>query len=332
MPSARPFWSVTTLAAVPDALKGGAVVIGNFDGVHRGHQSVIAEMMGVAEARGLPSLMLTFEPHPRSYFQPHVPFFRLTPPHVKAVLCKGLGLTGVVALEINAALAALTAQEFIEQVLVQGLGVRHITIGYDFCFGAKRAGSVAMLREAGLVHGFTVDVVEAFEDEGGEALSSSRVRACLATGDVAQAAGLLGWHWFFEGEIVHGAKLGRTLGFPTANIALPLETGLAHGIYAVMMEVEGVPLLGVASYGRRPTVDNGAPLFETYLFDYSGDLYGKAVKAWPMAYLRPELKFDGLDALVVQMHKDAEEARTVLSALTARTPLDLAVMGIDQLV
>lgn len=315
---------------LPGHLRGGAVAIGNFDGMHRGHQAVIARLMASAAELGVPALALTFEPHPRDYFSHGRALFRLTPPHVKAILGEALGLDGMVALHFDAVLAGLSAGDFVREILVKGLGVRQVTVGFDFCFGARRAGTANFLIEDGERHGFAVDVVEACSDEGDGVLSSSRVRACLGIGDIAGAAGLLGWHWFFEGEVIHGAQRGRTIGYPTANLRLPPECGLAEGIYAVIIAIDGVRHHGVASFGRRPTFDNGAPLFETHVFDYSGDLYGKTVTVWPISRLRGEMKFDGVAALLAQMDCDSAEARAVLAAVSPNSRLDRAVIAIER--
>lgn len=324
--AAERFCHVTRLGDVPPHLLGGGIAIGNFDGMHRGHQDVIGSLTSWAGAGGRPSLLLTFEPHPRSFFRPGQPLFRLTPPHVKAVLGESLGLAGMLSLDFTHELAELGADEFVENTLVRGLQVRHVSIGYDFCFGARRSGNAEFLKKAGEHFGFSVDVVPPYVDEGGALVSSSRVRDCLAEGRIAEAAGLLGWHWFFEGEVVHGAKRGRTIGFPTANVALPPEARLAQGIYAVIVSIDGVRHNGVASFGRRPTFDNGAPLFETFVFDFSGDLYGKVISVWPISWLRAEMKFDGIESLIAQMNRDADEARAVLAAVHPDTALDQVVM------
>jgi riboflavin kinase/FMN adenylyltransferase len=211
--------------------------------------------------------------------------------------------------------------------LVEHLGISHVVTGFDFHFGKDRQGSPAFLDEAGKKHGFGVTQVEAFCDEGGAIVSSSRIRTLLAEGEVAEAAGLLGYHYTVEAEVTHGKKLGRTLGFPTANMALPVGTTLKHGIYAVRFRgADGVLHDGVANFGRRPTVDDdGAPLLETFLFDYSGDLYWQICRVSLFGYLRGEEKFESLDALVVQMKRDEEEARALLAGAAPLSPLDRAI-------
>lgn len=317
-----------TACSFPDVdgrLAAGVVAIGNFDGMHRGHQAVLEAARMAAEADGLPAVVLTFEPHPRDVFRPDDPVFRLTPPHVKARIAEALGLDGIVTVEFTRDFASVPADTFVRQVLVDALGVRQVAIGWNFHFGSGRSGNPASLTAMGERHGFTVDVVEPFSDEGGAVVSSSRIRALIGEGAVEEAAGLLGYRWFFEGVVVDGDKRGRTIGYPTANVRLPPQVSLKHGIYAVLIEIDGEKRHGVASWGRRPTFDNGAPVFETFVFDFSGDLYGKTVTVTPVSWLRGEEKFDSVEALVAQMDRDSAEARTVLASLQPVSPLDRAV-------
>lgn len=321
------FQRVSGSQNLPAYLRGGVVAIGNFDGVHRGHQHVLLRALEEAERLGVPALVLTFDPHPRSVFQPQRLLFTLTPASMKARLLAELGFSAVVEQPFTRAFAETDAEHFVTDILVEHLGISHVVTGFDFHFGKNRQGSPAFLVEAGKKHGFGVSQVGAFCDEGGEIVSSSRVRALLAEGEVGEAAGLLGYHYTTEAEVTHGKKLGRTLGFPTANMSLPMGTALRHGIYAVRFRgADGALHDGVASFGRRPTVDdNGAPLLETFLFDYSGDLYWQVCRVTLFGYLRGEEKFDSLDALVVQMKRDEEEARALLAAVTPLSPLDRAI-------
>ncbi len=313
---------------VPPDLRGGVVAIGNFDGVHRGHQAVLGRIIEMARERGVAALALTFEPHPRTFFRPADPVFRLTPPTVKAELFEALGLDGVVEVAFDSALAATTAEAFVDWLLVERLGVCAAVVGYDFHFGKGRAGSPEVLQALGRERGFDVEIVEKAGGSGAD-WSASAARAALAGGRVGEAARILGYRWFVRGEVVHGEKRGRDLGFPTANMRLPAETGLAHGIYAVRMRVGGEVHDGVASYGRRPQFDNGAPLLETYLLDVSPDLYGKTVEVEFVAFIRPELKFDSVEDLVARMRVDVEEARRLLAAAEAEgaAGLSLAPFG-----
>jgi len=308
--------------SLPSDLRGAAVAIGNFDGVHRGHQSVLGAARADADRLGVPTLALTFEPHPRDLFQPDAPVFRLTPPDSKARLIRALGFDGLVSIPFDAALAALTPEAFADEILVRELGLVHAVAGWNFHFGARRAGTPAVLQALGAARGFSVEIMPPYEAEDGLSVSSSRIRSLLTEGALAEAAGLLGWHWGFDGVVVDGDKRGRTIGFPTANIRLPASTQLRQGIYAVYADLDGTRLPGVASWGRRPTFDNGAPVFETFLFDFAGDLYGKTLTVTPISYLRPELKFDGIDTLVAQMNRDADEARQLLTSFDGWTALD----------
>lgn len=322
MPSS--FLTVDHLS-VPARLKGGAIAIGNFDGMHRGHQAVIAAAVAAARSRGLPVFGLTFEPHPRDVFRPDHPVFRLSPPDVKARLAEALDLDALVRIEFTRDFATLDPESFVKTVLVDELAIRHVTVGWNFHFGNGRHGTTARLAELGEKYGFTVEILPPFETEDGFTVSSSAVRDRLAEGNLAEAAGLLGWHWFFDGKVVDGDKRGRTIGFPTANVSLPDQVRLAHGVYAVFADIDGERRIGAANWGRRPMFDNGHAVFETYVLDFSGDLYGKTITVTPISYLRPELKFDGLPGLVAQMSHDVEETRAVLGAFDGFTALDRAL-------
>lgn len=310
---------------LPSALHGSVVAIGNFDGVHRGHRAVLDRAMEIAARENRPAIVLTFEPHPRTVFQPQTPVFRLTPAPVKAKLLEALGFAAVAEQQFSLEFASHSADDFINHVLLGGLKAAHVVTGFDFHFGKARQGGPAFLMDAGKRSGFDVTLVDAFRDEGGAVVSSSRIRDRLAEGDVSQAAGLLGYRYLVEAEVIGGKQLGRTLGYPTANMALAPENRLAHGIYAVRFRLEDGTLKdGVASFGRRPTVDSdGAPLLETFVFDFSGDLYGQTCRVSFFGYLRGEEKFDGLEPLMAQMNRDADEARALLSGVRPLSDLDL---------
>jgi len=314
------------VAELPASLRGGVVAIGNFDGVHRGHQAVLGRALDEAGRRGVPAIVLTFEPHPRSVIHPDIPLFRLTPAPLRARLLAALGFHAVVELPFTRDFAAQSAEGFITDILDKGLGVSHVVTGFDFHFGKNRQGGPAYLMEAGERHGFGVTLVDAFRNEGAEVVSSSRIRTFLAEGEVVQAAGSLGYRFTVEAPVVHGKQLGRTLGFPTANMELPAETALAHGIYAVRFRrADGSLYDGVASFGRRPTVDEaGAVLLETYLFDFSGDLYGEDCLVSFFGFLRGEEKFSSLEELTAQMRRDEEEARALLAGVRSLSGLDFA--------
>lgn len=312
---------------LPDNLKGGVVAIGNFDGVHRGHRAVLDRALELARARGIPVLALTFEPHPRTVFRPDKPVFRLTPGPVKARLLAKEGFHSVIEYPFDREFSQRSAEDFVKSVLVDWLGASAVVTGFDFHFGKGREGGPAFLMEAGHRHGFDVTLVDAFRDEGAEVVSSSRIRELLGEGDVVAAAGLLGYRYTVEAEVIGGQKLGRTLGYPTANMALPPETELKPGIYAVRFRrPDGTLHDGVASFGYRPTVtDDGAALLETFLFDFSGDLYGEVCSVSFFGNLRDELKFDGLEALVAQIKRDEEEARALLSGVKPLGELDALI-------
>jgi len=321
------FERLSAAAPLPAHLRGGVVAIGNFDGVHRGHQSVLERALTEARRSGAPALVLTFEPHPRKVFRPEVPLFVLTPPPMKARLLAALGFAALVEQPFTRDFASLSPEAFVTDVLEKNLGIRHAVTGFDFHFGKDRQGGPAFLMAAGERHGFGVTLVDAFRDEGAEVVSSSRIRELLVEGKVEEAAGLLGYRFTVEAEVIGGQQLGRTLGFPTANMRLSPEAGLKEGIYAVRFRrADGVLRDGVASFGRRPTVDdNGAPLLETYVFDFSGDLYGETCQVSFFGFLRPELKFDGLDALVAQIKKDEAEARALLKGVRPLSQLDAEI-------
>ncbi|HWM82576.1 MAG TPA: bifunctional riboflavin kinase/FAD synthetase [Pseudolabrys sp.] len=299
----------------PGGLSGAVLAIGNFDGVHRGHRAVIGAAQARARALARPSAVLTFEPHPRSFFRPQEPVFRLSDRRAKLRLFAGLGLDGAIIMRFDAVLSGLSAEDFVDRILVERFGIAGAVIGYDFHFGRQRAGSPAFLREAGERHGFSVDIVPALQDEG-RPVSSGAVRAALAAGRVVEAAELLGAPWFVSGPVIHGEKRGRDLGFPTANIRLDPACDLRHGIYAVRVGLDGRRYDGVASFGRRPTFDNGAPLLEVFLFDFAGDLYGRDIDVAFIGWIRDEVRFEGVEALRAQMIDDADNARAVL----ARSP------------
>jgi riboflavin kinase/FMN adenylyltransferase len=295
----------------PGPLRGAVVAIGNFDGVHRGHRAVIAAARKRARKLGRPAAALTFAPHPRQFFKPQEPLFVLSAEREKLRLLSATGLDGAVIMRFDAALAATSAQDFVERILVEKLGIGAATIGFDFHFGQNRGGSPAYLTEQGQKLGFAVEVVPPLEDEG-RPVSSGSVRAALSKGRVVEATELLGAPWFVSAEVVHGEKRGRELGFPTANMRLDAACGLKHGIYAVRVAAGDMRYDGVASFGRRPTFDDGAPLLEVFLFDFDGDLYGQTIDVAFIGWIRPERKFDGIEALKKAMSADAAQAKDAL--------------------
>lgn len=298
--------------AHPDALTGGVVAIGNFDGVHRGHRAVIAAAVDRAMGLRRPAVALTFEPHPRLLLRPHEPMFRLSDESAKLRLLAATGLDGAVVLTFDAALAALSAKDFIARILVERLAVAGAVIGFDFHYGKDRSGSPTFLVEEGRRLGFPAEIVPPLEDEG-RAVSSSAIRAALAAGRVVEAAELLGNPWFVSAPVVHGDARGRELGYPTANLKLDPGCGLKFGIYAVRVGLEGLRYDGVASFGRRPTFDDGPPLLEVHLFDFSGDLYGASIDVAFLAWIRSELKFTSVAELIRRMDEDCRLAQAALA-------------------
>jgi riboflavin kinase/FMN adenylyltransferase len=297
-------------ADLPARAKGAVVAIGNFDGVHLGHCAVIEEAARRAAELDAPHAVLTFEPHPRRVFRPELPPFRLTPFPAKARLIEGLGVDLLFALRFDLEFAKKTPEDFVREVLVEGLGVRHVLAGYNFVFGHRRAGTPARLVELGKAFGFGVSILSPVTRADGEVISATAVREHLLRGAPAPAAALLGRSWEIEGEVEEGDRRGRMIGFPTANIALGDHLRPATGVYAV--EVDGLGP-GVANLGWRPTVGGSDLRFEVHLFDFAGDLYGKTLRVALVEYLRGERKFEGLDALKAQIADDVRQARAVLA-------------------
>lgn len=301
--------------ALPPSLRGAVAAIGNFDGLHRGHQAVLSAARRLAAAEGRPCVLLTFDPHPRAFFRPDLPLFRLTPGPLKLAVADRLGLDGAIVLPFDGTLAATSAGDFVGR-LAGDLALAGVVVGHDFHFGRGREGSPAFIAETGTTVGLAVSVVEPLV-EGTDPVSSSAIRNALREGDVVTAARLLGYRWIVRSTVQHGEKRGRDLGYPTANLALEPDCGLRHGIYAVRAAIDGRLLDGVASFGRRPTFDNGAPLLEVFFFDFSGDLYGRAADVEFVSWIRGEEKFDDLAALVARMDRDSLEARAALAAAAA---------------
>jgi len=318
------FQRLSGTEALPERLRGAVIAVGNFDGVHRGHQAVLDRALELARAEGIPAMVLTFEPHPRSFFRPDEPVERLTDAVEKAEILRCMGFDAVVEQPFTAAFSAQSAEAFVQDMLVGKLHARRVVAGYDFHFGKGRRGTPEFLAEAGRQAGFAVTLVDAFSDEGGDVVSSTRIRTLLCEGDVAGAAALLGYRYMVRSVVEHGKKLGRTLGFPTANMRLNGPVRVKYGIYAVRFRrADGSLHDGVASFGRRPTVDNdGAPMLETFLFDFSGDLYGETASVSFFGFLRGEVKFDGLEPLVAQMKRDEAEARALLAGAQPLSTLD----------
>jgi len=307
-----PFTVVHGAGPLPGALSRAVVAIGNFDGVHLGHRAVIAAARARAHTLGVPAAVLTFEPHPRSFLQPQTPLFRLTDERAKLRLLAATGLAGAIVLEFDAALAEPEPEDFVNDILLHRLGISGAAVGFDFRFGHNRTGTPELLAAEGTRRKFTVDVVPAVEIDGAR-ISSGRIREALAAGHVGQADAYLGYPWFITGEVVHGDKRGRELGYPTANMRLDPACGLRHGIYAVRVGVGARRYDGVASFGRRPMFDVGTVLLEVFLFDFSGDLYGRMIDVAFIDWIRPELAFADVAELVHRMDEDSRRARAALT-------------------
>ena len=297
---------------------GAAVAIGNFDGVHLGHQAVLDVVREQAEQLNCPMGVMTFEPHPREYFAPNAPPFRLMNADAKAHRLEKLGVTHLYQLNFNAALSSLTAEEFCRQVIFDNLGLKHVVVGADFCFGQGRTGTAEMLRDMGLDLGFGTTILPLVSDEKG-VFSSTAIRTALGEGRPEDAAHMLG-HWHrINARVEHGDARGRDLGYPTANLSLDGLHLPKFGVYAVSVDVlDGAhqgTYMGAASIGNRPTFGVNVPNLEVFLFDFSGDIYDAELSVALVHFQRPELKFDNLDDLIVQMDKDCVESRAILEAL-----------------
>ncbi len=297
-----------------EADRGASVAMGNFDGVHLGHLAVI----DLARRADAPLGIVTFEPHPRQFFAPQAPAFRLMNAEARTHRLEKLGVAQLYELPFDATLAGMDPDTFVREVLVEGLGVAHVTVGADFCYGKGRTGNVETMRAAAEKHGFGLTVAELVGIEGVE-LSSTAIRTALAEGRPRDAARMLG-HWHrIEGEVLHGDKRGRDLGFPTANMGVEGLHLPKLGVYAVKVDVLTGPHQGsydgAASLGVRPMFGENRPNLETFLFDFSGNLYGEHLSVALIDYLRPEMTFSGLPGLVAQMKADCDKARSVLAAL-----------------
>lgn len=306
---------------LPPEARGAAIAVGNFDGVHRGHQAVIGEAGRLAATAGIPWAVLTFEPHPRRLFKPDGAPFRLTPFRAKAREIAALGVDHLVVLRFSRTFSRMSAEAFVHEVLVRGLQAHHVVCGYDFAFGHGRVGNPEFLLHMGKSEGFGFTCVSQIKDGAGgadgEEFSSTRARECLAQGDPRGAAHVLGRPFEIEGRVVVGDRRGRTLGFPTVNLRLGESLRPASGVYATRVGI-GSPggtrwLDGVGNLGSRPTFAGGDIGLEVHIFDFSGDLYGQRVRIQLIDYLRPEKKFDGVDALKAQIAEDSERARRTLA-------------------
>ncbi|MCC6734680.1 MAG: bifunctional riboflavin kinase/FAD synthetase [Bauldia sp.] len=301
--------------------------MGNFDGVHRGHQALIAAAATEAAAIGRRAGVLTFEPHPRTVLRPEAPTFRLATSDARCAIVASLGIDAVIELRFDATLAGLPPETFVRDILAGRLGIAGIVVGEDFRFGHRRAGDVALLRRLGAELGFFVRGLPAVLRPDGEPFSSGRIRTALAAGDIDAVNGMLGYRWRTSGRVIHGDKRGRTIGYPTANIRLEAASALRHGIYSVLAAWPGQkPRSAVASFGVRPTFGSALmPLLEVHVFDFDGDLYDRELTAIFLAWLRPEERFDGIESLVRQIDRDAASARAINAAAGPGSAIDRAL-------
>ncbi|QNE30661.1 bifunctional riboflavin kinase/FAD synthetase [Sphingomonas sp. NBWT7] len=298
---------------LPLDLRGGIVALGNFDGFHLGHQAVVGQAMTRARAEGRPALVATFDPHPMRYFKPDTPWFRLTTLEQRAALMQAAEIDAMIVFEFDDRLAGLDADAFVTERLIGQLGVAGVVTGADFTYGKARSGDVASLAALGRHHGFSTDTVGAVRLDG-ETVSSTRIRAALREGRPRDAARLLSRPFTIAGEVRHGDKLGREIGYPTANVDLGNYLRPAYGIYAVRVALaDGRVIDGAANLGIRPSFDPPKELLEPYLFDFSENLYGQTIEVALIDFLRPEAKFDSLDALKAQMAADCDRARALLA-------------------
>ena len=304
----------------PEELKGSVIAIGNFDGVHLGHMGVIGEARRIAEANDIPWGVMTFEPHPRAYFQPDQPAFRITPLRAKSHAVAPLGADFLISLRFDKLLATMSAEDFVQSVLMDNLSIHHIVCGYDFTFGAARGGDCELLLHMGKELGFGMTAVGAISDDSGTAYSSTRIREALVDGDLQLVANLLGRPYEIAGRVQHGDKLGRTIGYPTANIHMEDYMEPARGIYAVRAALDVPESLdspvwidGAANLGIRPMFETENPVLEVYLFDFEGDLYDQHMRVQILEFIRPEIKFGSLDELVQAIEVDCIKVREFLA-------------------
>ncbi len=290
--------------------RGAVIAIGNFDGVHLGHQALLGEAKKIAADKGAQFAVLTFEPHPRALFRPDEPPFRITPRALKAERLAACGADILCSLTFDWDFASQSPQKFIDSVLKKGLGAAHVVVGYDFCFGQLRKGNAETIREAGI----PVSIVEQVADEDDSALSSSRVRQALRKGNVEEANHILGWEWEIRGAVVHGDKRGRQLGYPTANVRMGDYVHPAYGVYATWVQVEGEEEWrpSATNIGIRPMFEAPEALVETFIFDFNREIYDRTLRIRPVKRLRGEAKFNSVDDLVAQIKEDCAQAREIL--------------------
>ncbi len=309
---------IRNIADVPSAMKGGVVALGNFDGLHLGHQQVIGAALNRAKDAGVATTVMTFEPHPRAFFTPNQDAFRLSPFRIKARLIEAMGVDCLYVQRFDAAFSSHSADAFVDDFLINGLDVSHVVVGFDYVFGSKRGGNAAFLQQRAKAAGFGVTAVEEFRIDASAQVSSTAIREFLMEGECRKAAELLGRYWEVAGRVEHGDQRGRHLGFPTANLPMGEYLHPRQGVYAVRAGIDRGPetvwVDAVANFGRRPTFDKTDVLFEVHLFDFDEDLYQRQLRVALVEFIRPEIKFDGLGSLKAQLAKDCDQARAILKA------------------
>jgi riboflavin kinase/FMN adenylyltransferase len=289
------------------------IAIGNFDGIHKGHQYLLFEAKKIAQAKNMPLVVLSFEPHPRRFFAPETESFRIAPEDIKREKLLASSVDHVVFWPFNQTLANMKAEDFVQEILLEKLKAAHIVVGEGFHFGYRRQGNAAVIREKGI----NVTEVEPLQDSTGAIISSTRVREALKAANISGANKLLGWEWEIRGEVVHGDKRGRELGYPTANIWLETTICPSYGVYAVQAARPSAPndwIAGAANIGIRPMFETRMPLLEVFLFNFKDDLYGETLSVRPIQKIRDEAKFDSLDELIKQMEKDCIKAKEIIAA------------------
>lgn len=311
---------ITGWRDVPAQAKGAVLAIGNFDGVHRGHQVVLGRASDIAKKSGKRAGAVVFEPHPREFFAPDRPFFRLTPLPLKLELLAALGLDETFVLDFGPELSNLSAEDFAKEVIAQGLGAAHVVVGYDFAYGKGRSGTPKELKTIGAELGFGVDIVEPVADDG-VVFSSVKVREHLRAGQLEKAAEQLGYWWRVRGSVEHGAGRGKGLGFPTANLSLAPGQDIAHGIYAMRVKHKGQRYKAAGYVGPRPTFDAGKPAIEVYLLNFDGDLYGEEIEVEFLAHIRPDATFASGEELAAQIREDIRKAQALLMMCEASDPI-----------
>ncbi len=305
----------TDLSAYENKGQKWVVALGNFDGVHKGHQAIIARGKKIAQKRGAQMAVVTFEPHPKQYFDKNIRPFRLTPQKSKRFFLSKLGVDAVFELDFNKTIAQIKAEDFIKDILVEKLNITAAVTGYDFHFGENREGCPQKMEAFSLKYNFAYECVDALGDDDGLVWSASRIREALSKGDVKTATHILGRPYILEGEVIHGRALGRTIGFPTANILPEEYKRPMRGVYAVKAKIikENIWRDAIANIGYRPTVDGDHTLIEVHLLDWSGDIYGQRLRIALLDFIRAEQKFDGIESLKSQINKDVHLAKNIIS-------------------